>query len=1219
MPDEISTRVALTGEKEYRDELKAIAEAQKVLSSETAKTTAAFDKNDKSVEALTARNGQLEKSLELQRQKVEACRKGLENASKAWGEADARTVKWHKDLNYAEAQITRTEKSIRDNTDAINAMNRAADSKSLKNLAEGAKAAGDSLDKMGNKLTMGLTVPLVAAGTAAANFSSDTVESIGKVEVAFGYAAEGIKNWSDSTLTSIGLAKGTALDMAALYGDMATSMGFAQATAADMSKTLVGLGADLASYKNISIDVANTALKAIFTGETESLKGLGIVMTQTNLSAYALAQGMKTAYKDMDQTQQVAVRYQYVLDKTRNAQGDFARTSDNAANQMRIFQESLKEAAALAGDQLLPIITPIIGHLSELVQTFGKLDDGTRKAVVQAGLFLALLGPTLKLAGGVAAAVRTGVAAYQALTTATTAATGAQTALNAAQAASPIGLVITAAGMLAGVLLSLGVTAALTAEKTDALTESVEKNRKAHQEAVETIESYRSNTLGLMLALEEAMAVENKSAAQKAVIKGLVNELNEAVPELALAYNAESDSLNMTSDALERYIEVEARRQLQQEKVDRLVQLEKERIALIEAEEEAQRNLLAAEDERDRALQNLDGTATAQMALDEAAGKVKFAEDQIESFTEEIKNNANETAGLKDAYNKAANSSEGLTNRLNTVIVSSEELTKATRALVSETETLSAAFAEQKENGSLSLDTTLKLIEAGYGAALAVDEETGAVRLNAEAYATLALQKIEEQKSDILDSQRETKARLLQAEGDAAMAAALGHTALALSYQEAANAIKGDMAGTDAMLAQLDKLAAGLGRVVTGKWSSKAPTSSKSSSKKTQTQEDRNQDAYKAAAEELDFRHDMGEISEAEYYARLEALRDQYLTKDSDAWRDATVKLHKWREEQQKEAEEKEKKAKQDAYARELADLKYFRDLSLISEESYYASLKKLRDNHLEEDSEEWRRVTVELHQWQQKQREATLKAEQEAYEAYQKRRADLVKRYTEQRIAAIKAEQKAEEDRLNALIDGIDEEIAARKRLRQVESDDDAVSKAQKVLEAARFQLSFARDENTRRELEKEVIRAQQALDSALQSKADNDFYYAKEQEKDALRDQLDDVREKYQKQIDGAPAWAEQRVSEYEAAQERRARAEEEAQRKDQEKWEQEQATMQTIQKAATGALAAAGKVVTQITNAVTKVTNNNSATINTGASMLTSGQVARAVEKAIEKMAK
>ena len=114
----------------------------------------------------------------------------------------------------------------------------------LDHLNKGLDEAARRLSTAGNALTTGLTVPLAAAGVASVNFSSDMQEAINKVEVAFGGAADSVKEWSSTTLNSIGLAQGTALDMAALFGDMATSMGYSQDAAAQMSMALVNLAAD---------------------------------------------------------------------------------------------------------------------------------------------------------------------------------------------------------------------------------------------------------------------------------------------------------------------------------------------------------------------------------------------------------------------------------------------------------------------------------------------------------------------------------------------------------------------------------------------------------------------------------------------------------------------------------------------------------------------------------------------------------------------------------------------------------------------------------------------------------------------------------------------------------------------------------------------------------------------------------------------------------------
>ena len=155
------------------------------------------------------------------------------------------------------------------------------------------KTAGNSITSAGQGLSLAITAPIVAAGGAAVKLASDTNEALNKVDVAFKENAQGIKDWSDTTLERFGIAQGTALDMASTYGDMATGMGLDTEQASVMSETLVGLAGDLSSFKNINIDIADTALKSVFTGETESLKQLGIVMTQANLQEFAYNQGIK--------------------------------------------------------------------------------------------------------------------------------------------------------------------------------------------------------------------------------------------------------------------------------------------------------------------------------------------------------------------------------------------------------------------------------------------------------------------------------------------------------------------------------------------------------------------------------------------------------------------------------------------------------------------------------------------------------------------------------------------------------------------------------------------------------------------------------------------------------------------------------------------------------------------------------------------------------------
>lgn len=1073
-------------------------------------------------------------------------------------------------------------------------------------LKKALEEAGGQLDSIGNKMTFRLTAPLAAAGVASVSYASNTAESLNKVDVAFKTSAQVVSRWSENTLKQYGLAQGTALDMAALFGDMATSMGYSEAEAAKMSTTLVGLAADLASFKNISTDQAQTALKSIFTGETESLKNLGVIMTQTNLKAFAMSQGFKTAYEKMDQVQQVAVRYQYVLQQTENAQGDFARTSDGTANQLRIFQESLKEAASTAGEELLPIITPIIGRLSELIQSFGDLDDGTRELLVKTGLFLATLGPMFKVVAVGTNTVKGCATAYAALQTALqakqaadVAATASQTALNTAMSAAPTAAMITGIGAVVAILASFALTAALT---TDNLNKKLRETVDASNEAAESIRKTTDEQLGNLGAAEQLLPrIEalnkqtSRTAAEQEELNSLVATANELVPGLIGGVDAVTGAYVLNTAAIFENIEALKLKAQIEAAEDILAEKYRTRKELTDQLAAAEENLA----EKRKSSSTLGG-------IQEAQGTVDAISKAIAALDAEIDENAKSAAEMRGQYNSLAGALKDTESAGATTAVTMEQLAqateeqgKATRSLVSDARLLSDAFAEQREAGGLSLDTMLSLIDAGYAAALSIDNETGVVRINAGAYITLAGAKIDDQLAS-LETQKQSVENEIRLKNEAFAAAltADGYLDLAKAKNIAAQldqdgdmkSLKDQLAGLEAQASALEKLKANLGNIPTGKFSPSGGSGKKASSKASDVPA-----AYKKALEGIEYLRDMDQISEADYYTRLAALRDKYLSESSSEWRSVTVKIHQYQK-AQNEAAAKEREAE---YQSQLDNLKYCRDIALISEKTYYDKLREMQTQYLTEGSDEWRRVNVELYNWQQKrvaEFDALLEAEQQA-------RKQRLQEMTEQRIAAIKAEQKAEEERLTAAIDGINAEIAARRRLRQQESDADAVAKAQKTLDAAKAQLEFARDDYTRAELAKEVLRAQQALDAAKQNKADNDWYAQKQKELDDLQSKMDQVRDEAQNKIDTAEQWAAAQLAREEAARREAQRA-------------------QDIQRAAVSMTQAAEKAAQAVFAVAGGITNNNtqnSVKIATGASMLSSGQMARVVEKALEKLAK
>lgn len=279
------------------------------------------------------------------------------------------------------------------------------------------KLAGFSskMKDIGQSLSLRLTAPLALAGGAAIKLASDFEESLNKVNVAFKDSSKEVQAFAKTSLKSFGIAEGTALDMAALFGDMATSMGLPTGTAAKLSTSMVGLAGDLASFKNMNIEEVTTALNGVFNGQTESLQRLGIVMTEVNLKQFAMEKGIKKTLDQMTQSEKVLLRYQYVMEKSANSQGDFARTGGGAANQMRIFNESLKELGVQFGAVILPAVTQIVTKFNSILGYLRDLSPATKTFILTIAGIAAATGPLLFLAGSILPKVLTG---FQLLTSA---------------------------------------------------------------------------------------------------------------------------------------------------------------------------------------------------------------------------------------------------------------------------------------------------------------------------------------------------------------------------------------------------------------------------------------------------------------------------------------------------------------------------------------------------------------------------------------------------------------------------------------------------------------------------------------------------------------------------------------------------------------------------------------------------------------------------------
>lgn len=235
--------------------------------------------------------------------------------------------------------------------------------KGLKNATNTIKSSGieNSLKKIGKLALAAFSVKaIVNFGKECIDLGSDLTEVQNVVDVTFGSLNTEVNKFAENAITQFGLGQTVTKKYVGTFGAMAKAFNFSNKEALAMSETLTGLTGDVASFYNLSSDEAYTKLKSVFTGETETLKDLGVVMTQNALDQYALANGYGKTTSKMSEQEKVALRYKFVLDKLNIANGDFARTSDSWANQTRVLGLRFNELKATLGQGFINIFTPIV-------------------------------------------------------------------------------------------------------------------------------------------------------------------------------------------------------------------------------------------------------------------------------------------------------------------------------------------------------------------------------------------------------------------------------------------------------------------------------------------------------------------------------------------------------------------------------------------------------------------------------------------------------------------------------------------------------------------------------------------------------------------------------------------------------------------------------------------------------------------------------------------
>lgn len=292
------------------------------------------------------------------------------DAGTVWASVRLRLDKLNSDVGKATKAIDSMAKSINDSGKSI-----------------------ENLNKLGSKLSLTVTAPLIAAGAAAAKFASDENEALNATNVVFKTSSKTITEWGENAAKQAGLSKAEFYQSAAVTGAMLKGMKYSLDESAEATIILTKRAADMASIFNTDVKDSTDAVAAAIRGEMEPIRRYGVTLNDVMVKAKAMAMGLYSGKGELDSYAKAQARVALILEQTKDIAGDFVNTSDQQANSTRILIAETKNQAAALGQQLLPYALQLIQGLRKIVDGFGSMTDAQKKTIIQIAALAAGLGP----------------------------------------------------------------------------------------------------------------------------------------------------------------------------------------------------------------------------------------------------------------------------------------------------------------------------------------------------------------------------------------------------------------------------------------------------------------------------------------------------------------------------------------------------------------------------------------------------------------------------------------------------------------------------------------------------------------------------------------------------------------------------------------------------------------------------------------------------------
>lgn len=332
MADNFGLKIGLEGEREFKKALSEINQSFRVLGSEMALVTSQFDKNDKSIQSVTARNAVLNKEIDAQKDKITTLKAALDNAASSFGENDRRTQNWQIQLNKAEAQLNGMERELAQSAEEADNLG-----DELDDSGKSADDAGGKFGKLGGILKgIGVAMGAVAAaaGAAAIKLGKEVVAQFGELEqnlggseAVFGAYAASLQKTGEEAYKNLGVSQSDYLATANKMGALFQGSGLEQQKSLELTEKAMQRAADMASVMGIDMSMAMDAVTGAAKGNFTMMDNLGVAMNATNIEAYALAKGLDFTWRTATQAEKAEVAMQMFFESTEQYAGNFARES----------------------------------------------------------------------------------------------------------------------------------------------------------------------------------------------------------------------------------------------------------------------------------------------------------------------------------------------------------------------------------------------------------------------------------------------------------------------------------------------------------------------------------------------------------------------------------------------------------------------------------------------------------------------------------------------------------------------------------------------------------------------------------------------------------------------------------------------------------------------------------------------------------------------------